>query len=552
MPLHTLLFLIPTLAPPPFALYGYIHTIHHSSQVLDFDAQSLSPPLEIAWCGEDAVVMQWRNTGIIMVGPYGDWLNFPYDSSAVHLVAEPDCCRIITSFSCEILQRVPSSTAAIRSVGSTDPAALMFDAMEAFEEGDPKADENIKSIAESQQLGDAVTSCVLAAASEFDVANQKAFLKAASYGKAFCPESDPGEFVRTAQKLRVLNAVRARSVGLPLTVQQYDRLTPEVLVGRLTMRRQHFLALKICELLKLKTERVLVHWACEKIRQMSSASSSSPASDEEVNRTIKQQLERYERVSYLAIAEAAYSMGRRRLATLLIDREQHAGDQIPLLLRMNEEELALQKAVSSGDTDLIYYTLISLETRILRGNSSQNSSGSGGGGNENMEFFLHVVLNHVAAANLLKIYYRSKATPEDRRQLHQLLVYSRNYYEAGAAAVTHALQQGKESTVSKLSLLREATQLFGAGGSKDKDAAYFKGAVEEQMDLMDLQRNLEIRSQPRRSFAGLSVVETMEQLLTMALQDPMEARWTESELAKMVKKFKVSDKVISSPCCRCS
>ena len=43
-----------------------------------------------------AVCLQWRNTGIVMVGPFGDWLNFPYDVP-LHLVAEPDCCRIITS-----------------------------------------------------------------------------------------------------------------------------------------------------------------------------------------------------------------------------------------------------------------------------------------------------------------------------------------------------------------------------------------------------------------------------------------------------------------------
>jgi hypothetical protein len=181
-------------------------------KVLDFDAKSVSRPIEIAWCGEDAVVMQWRNTGIVMVGPFGDWLNFPYDSS-VHLVPEPDCCRIITAEGCEILQRVHSSTVAIRSVGSTDPAALMFDAMEAFEEGDPKSDENIRSIAASNQLVDAVQACVQAAAGEFDVSNQQAFLKAASYGKAFCPDADPAEFVETARKLRVLNEVRKPAIG---------------------------------------------------------------------------------------------------------------------------------------------------------------------------------------------------------------------------------------------------------------------------------------------------------------------------------------------------
>jgi hypothetical protein len=34
--------------------------------VLDFDAKSVSGPIEIAWCGEDAVVLQWRNTGVYM------------------------------------------------------------------------------------------------------------------------------------------------------------------------------------------------------------------------------------------------------------------------------------------------------------------------------------------------------------------------------------------------------------------------------------------------------------------------------------------------------
>ncbi|GLE07999.1 hypothetical protein PINS_up018867 [Pythium insidiosum] len=30
--------------------------------------------------------------------------------------------------------------------------------------------------------------------------------------------------------------------------------------------RHHFLALKICEYLSIPTDRVLVHWACEKVR----------------------------------------------------------------------------------------------------------------------------------------------------------------------------------------------------------------------------------------------------------------------------------------------
>lgn len=37
------------------------------------------------------------------------------------------------------------------------------------------------------------------------------------------------------------------------------------------MKSHHFLALRICDSLSLKKERVLVHWACEKVKKMASA-----------------------------------------------------------------------------------------------------------------------------------------------------------------------------------------------------------------------------------------------------------------------------------------
>lgn len=236
-----------------------------TTKVLDFDTKSVTRPLEIVWCGEDAVVLVWRNTGLVMVGPYGDWLNFQYEG-AVRLVPESDCCRIITSTGCELLQRVPASTVAIRRIGSTDPGALIYDAMEAFEEGDPKSGENIRSIASSDQLIGAIKSCITAAASEFDVSKQQSLMKAASYGKSYSPDADPAEFVDTARKLRVLNDIRRHEIGMPLTMHQLSKLTLDVLVSRLTLRNHHLLALRVCELLKLKKENVLTHWGCEKVK----------------------------------------------------------------------------------------------------------------------------------------------------------------------------------------------------------------------------------------------------------------------------------------------
>lgn len=497
-----------------------------SNKIIDFDTQSASKPIAIEWCGKDCVVMQWRNTGLVMVGPFGDWLNFPYDTAGVYIVPELDCCRIITSTSCEILQLVPPATIAALEIGSMEPAALILDAMDAFEGGDPKADEHIRTIAAARQLQGAVQTCIEAASAEFDPAQQQRLLKAASYAKAFCPDLDPSDFVETAKKLRVLNEVRKPEVGLPLTVQQYNRLTAEVLVGRLTSRKKHFLALKICDLLKLKNDRILMDWACEKVKQMATSTTHN-YSDEEINRTIKNQLEPYGRISYLRVAKVAYKIGRPRLATIVLDKEQHPGAQIPVLLEMNEEELALQKAINSGDYDLIYFTLVHLEGRVRPNNPSS------------LDNFFRIVLLYPEAANLLRIYYRNKISAQDRSPLHKLLVYGKNFQEAGNAAVNQALQQVDHR--AKLDYLGEAVGLYAQG----KESTFFRTITEEQIELLETQKNLERRCQPRRDFADLSLHETLQLLIEIGQDDKKgENRWTEAEVQKLVKRFKVSEKTV--------
>ena len=492
-----------------------VMSVTFTTKVLDFDTKSLSRPKEVAWCGEDAVLLVWKNTGIIMVGPYGDWLNYPYDGT-VQLVAEPDCCRIITSTACELLQRVPSSAEAIRRIGSTDPAALLFDACEGFLEGDPKSDENIRSIASTNQLEQAVQSCINAASSEFDPSRQQSLLRAASYGKAFCQNLDPKEFVETAQKLRVLNDVRRIEIGIPLTILQYTRLTPEVLVNRLTVRNFHFLALRICEYLKLKNESVLVHWASEKVKRLT----ATEASDEEISQVIITKLKEYDRVSYLEVASSAYHMGRRRLATMLLDMEPNPADQVPLLLSMQEEQLALRKAINSEDTDLIYLTLIHLERS-----------------RPDIDSFFQLVHSYPMASGLLKIYYRNKVTEKDRSQLDNFLMHNKQFLEAGVACMDQAYMQ--TTFAGRLDRVKEAVQIFGLVG---KDLSVYKTMTEEQLELMEMQKALEVRS--GRDFLDLSLSETLYNIFLLGVENPHEVTKWNQESTRIIKKFQVSNKMV--------
>jgi hypothetical protein len=97
------------------------------------------------------MVLQWQDSDILMVGPYGDWLNFPY-SGPLFVLPEDDSCRVVTPSSCDLMQRVPAAAEAIQRIGSTHPAALLMEANEGFEEGETSSDENIRSLEDSGQV----------------------------------------------------------------------------------------------------------------------------------------------------------------------------------------------------------------------------------------------------------------------------------------------------------------------------------------------------------------------------------------------------------------
>lgn len=126
---------------------------------------------------------------------------------------------------------------------------------------------------------------------------------------------------------------------------RFQRLGADALIDRLINRNNHLLAIRIAEYLKLRTDKILIHWACEKIK-------SSTEDEETICRTIVDKLAKKSGLSYAEIAKTAHDAGQTRLATKLLDYEPRAADQVPLLISMQEDETALIKAIESGDTDL--------------------------------------------------------------------------------------------------------------------------------------------------------------------------------------------------------
>lgn len=323
------------------------------TRLTEYDSRVKTPPKDLQWCGNNAVVLAWEDE-VHLVGPNGAASKHYYDSF-VHLSPDIDGIRLFTTDVCDFIQKVPDVSEEVFRLGSTSPASVLLDAVDQLEKKSPKADDNIQLI--RPNLDDAVDTCIRAAGHEYSIHWQKQLLKAASYGKSVLDFHNSDDFVDMCETLRLLNAVRFFEVGLPMTYDQYMRLTPERLIHRLLNRKEHLLALKISEHLNLPMDRIYVHWARQKVR-------SSTGDEDDICAEIVKRLQGKRGISFEEIAQAAYEEGRGKLATELLEHEPRAGKQVPLLLNVEEDSLALDKAIESGDTDLVYHVLLHLKKNL--------------------------------------------------------------------------------------------------------------------------------------------------------------------------------------------
>lgn len=321
-----------------------------------FDTESKTKPKQLAWCGNDVVAAHWANL-LFLVDMDRNWLKYP-TYGHVHMIQEIDCIRVVDNSFQEIITKVDRAAVDIFKIGSVSSASNLLEASKLFDQQNHKVDDYFRLIQEKNEMEMAVDMCLETACHEFDVATQKMLLRAASFGKCFTSNVDNNKFVRVCQELRILNAIRKPDVGIPLTHCQFEKLKIDSLIDRLTERHYFFLALKLAEYLKIVPEdgsiKILTRWAFYKIRQQD-------IDEEKIANQIAQKISPNSGVSFAEIANKAIEYGRKNLAIRLLDYELKATDQVPLLLKLKEYRRALQRAIESGNTYLIYMVVLSFK-----------------------------------------------------------------------------------------------------------------------------------------------------------------------------------------------
>ena len=443
----------------------------------EYDSKVKTPPARLFWCGNDSVILAWEDE-IHMVGPNGAAAKYFYDDQ-VHVIPDIDGVRLLTNQSCEFLHKVPEASEEVFKVGSTTPPSVLLDSIDLIEQKSPKADENIQRIKHS--LPDAVETCIRAAGQEFDHGLQRHLLRAASIGKSVLDLYSSDEFVDMINDLRVLNAVRDYKIGLPLSYEQYIRLGPDRLITRLINRREYLLAIKLSEFLNLPLNKIYAHWASQKVK-------NSSGDDDSIHNIITERLRGKSGVSFEGIARTAYDEGRGHLATSLLNHEPRAGKQVPLLLNMEEDEIALNKAIESGDTDLVFFVLLHLRQKLP------------------LAAFFRSLHERPLAASLVE----SSARAKDSELLKDLYYQDDRPVDGSNLLVHEAMRQTNVTgIVDKLKL---ATRVLA--DAKDPAAQFQTKALNEASQLLKLQEGFDKEvADNTDSYIGLSLNDTMFRLV---------------------------------------
>ncbi len=490
----------------------WVITTDFQDKVGEYDSKTKTIPKDVQWCGNDSVLLAWEDE-VQMIGPNGAVLKYYYDGW-VHLLADVDGVRLITNDVCEFLQKVPDATEDVFKLGSTSPASVLLDAVNQLDKKSPKADENIQLI--RANLPDAVAACVEAAGQEFSSHWQRQLLKAASFGKSVLDLYSSDDFVDMCEKLRVLNAVRDYRIGLPISYTQLEYLTSEKLIQRLINRKEYLLAIRVSEFLRIQTQKIYIHWASQKAR-------NSTADENSICKDIVTKLASKRGISFEAIARAAHDEGRSHLATELLNHESRAGKQVPLLLSMSEDEIALDKAIASGDTDLVFYVLLHLKKSLP------------------LASFFRLLTSRPLATALVE----SSAKAQDRTLLKDLYYQDDRRLDGANLLFSEALAQAAPQT--KVDKLKLAAKLL-ADSTKDPTAAVHHKAIQEAQLLIRLQTSLDNDLLPpdrdaadpnnTKPFTGLSINDTLYRLLTHHPPQPKRAQ-------KLATDFHIPDKTFA-------
>ena len=214
-------------------------------------------------------------------------------------------------------------------------------------------------------LDSCITHLLQASLYSSDILLQKKLLSVSRFAIAFTKTSI--QLKSTCELLRVLNAIRDHFDPF-FTWQQFDILSYSQLFSNLLMANEHYLAYSISIYLKFPLnhqEHILVEWSHFYLNKMKYHPDSDESIAKKILTTINKLYPTTKSFAFAQIADFCLQFKRPNAATELILLDSNPQDQIPLLLKLKQDDLALRLAVQNCQTDLISLALHHLINRLV-------------------------------------------------------------------------------------------------------------------------------------------------------------------------------------------
>lgn len=327
---------------------------------------------QLAWCGTHCIVVAQRvrfdgaeeeddgTCTLVLVNPddadnTDSIPDLPYDTC---LLMESDGVWAMSKEALFFLQEAPPAVQRVFSVGSRAPAAMLLNTYDEFMTGNASAVRMLQSLErQSGALMSAVADCVTAAGFEFDAAQQKRLLRIAAFGRTFCSICDSSSFVSMSKRLRVRNHLHFESIGMVMTDLQLTELGEDRLHQRLALCNAHQVAFCIADALGSDMKAIMMNWAMSKLERVVAHGK------EEERSAAKQVVKKLKSCNFIGFAELAQRAkiaGCGAGALVLLEAESNPGKQVPMLLSIGEADVALKRAMSSADADLLFTVMVHL------------------------------------------------------------------------------------------------------------------------------------------------------------------------------------------------
>lgn len=293
---------------------------------------------QMKWCGNDLVALT-NDTGLDLYGPVSN-IHYDFPAPQPLIRTETDGLLLVTpNAKAQYISRVSPSTERIFALGSTAPAATLYDASLA----DLKATHLLALVTD---MSTAVSDCLVAATDAFDVDLQKSLLRAARVGMDYDNGIDRSEFVRVCDKLRIVNSLRVDSWLLKFGETDIDLIVP-----LLTNFRKHYLAIRVCDILNIPDYTVLNHWAACRIK--------SDLPDDDLG--LFEKLANKRGVQWLQLANVAHVEGRHGLVNSLLRHSSDTLGKAQMLASIGDHPAMITAVDKDATVDPIIFSLLNLQ-----------------------------------------------------------------------------------------------------------------------------------------------------------------------------------------------